>query len=82
MTRWLDAGFVDVFRHLHPDAQEYTWWTYRYDAWGRLVEAEDSVGGTRAYAYDPTDRLRAATGPGGDDLRRCKHQLARSVGQC
>jgi exodeoxyribonuclease-3 len=37
LTRWLEAGFVDVFRHLNPDAQQYTWWTYRYDARARNV---------------------------------------------
>jgi exodeoxyribonuclease-3 len=27
--RILEAGFVDVFRHLHPDLREYSWWDYR-----------------------------------------------------
>ena len=26
--RLLDAGFVDSFRFLHPDAKEYSWWSY------------------------------------------------------
>ncbi len=25
----LDAGFVDAYRHLHPDEQQFTWWDYR-----------------------------------------------------
>lgn len=25
----LDAGFVDAFRHLHPDEPGFTWWDYR-----------------------------------------------------
>ena len=30
LTRLLDAGFVDSFRHLHPDATDaYSWWSYR-----------------------------------------------------
>lgn len=37
LTRWLDAGFRDVFRDQHPDAEEYTWWTYRYDARSRNI---------------------------------------------
>lgn len=37
LARWLDEGFVDVFRHLHPDAVEYTWWTYRLDARARNI---------------------------------------------
>ena len=28
MTVLLDSGFVDSFRYLHPEAQEYTWWSY------------------------------------------------------
>jgi exodeoxyribonuclease-3 len=35
--RWLDRGFVDVYRWLHPDAREYTWWTYRFDARSRNI---------------------------------------------
>jgi exodeoxyribonuclease-3 len=33
---WLDQiiqrGYVDTFRTLHPDAVEYSWWTYRFKA--------------------------------------------------
>ncbi|KAA6319719.1 Exodeoxyribonuclease [termite gut metagenome] len=29
MTRFLSAGFIDTFRFLYPDKQEYTWWSYR-----------------------------------------------------
>lgn len=32
LTRLLDAGFVDTFRHLNPDARRYSWWSYRYNA--------------------------------------------------
>lgn len=28
----LEAGYVDTFRHLHPDSQEYSWWSYRFNA--------------------------------------------------
>jgi exodeoxyribonuclease-3 len=37
LTRWLDWGFVDVYRHLYPDSAEYTWWTYRLDARKRNI---------------------------------------------
>lgn len=37
LGRWLDQGFVDVFRHLHPGAQEYSWWSYRSGARQRNV---------------------------------------------
>ena len=26
---FLDLGFVDVFRHFHPQRQTFTWWSYR-----------------------------------------------------
>lgn len=30
MSRFLDMGFVDTFRHFHPEAREiYTWWDQR-----------------------------------------------------
>ena len=29
----LDAGFVDTFRHFHPDQRDiYSWWSYRFKA--------------------------------------------------
>lgn len=29
-TELLNAGFIDTFRHLYPDAEDcYTWWSYR-----------------------------------------------------
>ncbi|NMA94691.1 MAG: exodeoxyribonuclease III [Clostridiales bacterium] len=29
MTRLLDSGFIDTFRHFYPDKEEcYTWWSY------------------------------------------------------
>lgn len=30
LTRLLDAGFVDTYRHLHPDTVKYSWWSYRF----------------------------------------------------
>jgi exodeoxyribonuclease III len=30
MTKFLEAGFVDTFRHLHPGKQDqYSWWSFR-----------------------------------------------------
>lgn len=33
---WLDRiiadGYIDTFRHFHPDAVKYSWWTYRFKA--------------------------------------------------
>lgn len=31
-SRLLEAGFTDTFRHLHPDEQTYSWWSYRFRA--------------------------------------------------
>jgi len=32
MTNFLEAGFVDTFRHLHPEEVAYSWWSYRAGA--------------------------------------------------
>ena len=33
MTKLLDSGFVDSFRHLHPDVTgAYSWWSYMFSA--------------------------------------------------
>jgi exodeoxyribonuclease-3 len=29
MTALLDAGFVDTWRHKHPEEVKYSWWSYR-----------------------------------------------------
>ena len=39
---WLDQvfdsyGFVDAFRHINPDKEEYTWWSNRGRAWDNNV---------------------------------------------
>jgi exodeoxyribonuclease-3 len=38
---WLDRivsrGYVDTFRHLHPDEARYSWWTYRFQARQRNI---------------------------------------------
>ena len=32
-TALLDSGFLDTFRHLHPDTTDaYSWWSYRFQA--------------------------------------------------
>lgn len=33
MSRLLDSGFVDTFRHFYPDREDaYSWWSYRFSA--------------------------------------------------
>jgi exodeoxyribonuclease-3 len=32
MTRFLDAGFIDSFRHFNEEPHQYTWWSYRANA--------------------------------------------------
>jgi exodeoxyribonuclease-3 len=32
MNEFLDAGFKDTFRELHPDKIQYSWWSYRANA--------------------------------------------------
>ena len=36
VTKYIDSGLVDTFRHLQPDKKnEYSWWTYRFGARSR-----------------------------------------------
>jgi exodeoxyribonuclease-3 len=37
VTRYLEHGFVDVYRRLYPDREQYTWWTYISNARARNV---------------------------------------------
>ncbi len=30
--RYLKTGWVDTFRHLHPETEQYTYWSYRFQA--------------------------------------------------
>jgi exodeoxyribonuclease-3 len=32
IDRYLEHGFVDAYRVLYPEREEYTWWTYRFRA--------------------------------------------------
>ncbi len=32
VRKFLDHGFVDLYRYLYPDRVQYTWWTYRFNA--------------------------------------------------
>lgn len=32
MTEFLQAGYCDTFRHFCSDADQYTWWSYRFNA--------------------------------------------------
>ena len=36
-SRLLDLGFVDTFRHLHPDTAEYSWWSYMRQSRARNI---------------------------------------------
>ena len=37
MTKFLDSGFIDTFRHLHPKKIQYSWWAYRFNARERNI---------------------------------------------
>jgi len=37
VQKYLDHGFVDIYRMLYPDRVQYTWWTYVSNARGRGV---------------------------------------------
>ena len=32
VDKFLEHGFVDIYRRLYPDREQYTWWTYRFNA--------------------------------------------------
>ncbi|NJC26342.1 exodeoxyribonuclease III [Neolewinella antarctica] len=33
MTEWFDkTGFIDTYRHLYPEGEAYSWWSYRANA--------------------------------------------------
>jgi exodeoxyribonuclease-3 len=36
-SHFIDAGFVDTFRHYHPDTIAYSWWSYRAGARGKNI---------------------------------------------
>ena len=37
ITALLSAGWVDTFRHLHPDTVKYSWWSQRFGARAKNV---------------------------------------------
>lgn len=32
MESFIASGYIDTFRHLHPEPHQYTWWSYRANA--------------------------------------------------
>ena len=32
LDRFVERGYVDAFRHFHPEGGHYTWWSYLFDA--------------------------------------------------
>lgn len=32
LGKFINSGFIDSFRHLNPERQEYSWWSYRANA--------------------------------------------------
>lgn len=37
MDKFVSYGYIDTFRHFHPDPEQYTWWTYRFKARERNI---------------------------------------------
>ena len=37
LSSFIDAGFIDSFRYLHPEKIEYSWWSYRMSARERNI---------------------------------------------
>jgi len=34
LSKFIDSGFIDSFRYLNNDTQQYTWWSYRANSRG------------------------------------------------
>ncbi|MBR6169011.1 exodeoxyribonuclease III [Candidatus Saccharibacteria bacterium] len=51
MTNYLNSGFIDTWRSLHPDEQKYSWWSYRGGARMRNI-------GWRIDYFLASERLR------------------------
>ena len=32
IDKYVEHNFVDAFRELYPEREDYTWWSYRYNA--------------------------------------------------
>ncbi|WP_249755863.1 exodeoxyribonuclease III [Microvenator marinus] len=59
---WLDAGFVDTFRHQHPDAEgHYTWWSQRKGVRERNVgwRIDYILASPAAHAYVESAQIHA-----------------------
>ncbi len=37
LSNFIEAGFIDSFRHFHPEKIEYSWWSYRMTARERNI---------------------------------------------
>ncbi len=37
LSNYIDAGFIDSFRHFHPEQVAYSWWSYRMKARERNI---------------------------------------------
>ena len=48
---WLESGFTDTFRWLHPEDIVYSWWSYRF-------KAREKNAGWRIDYFVVSDRLR------------------------
>lgn len=59
------SGQTAAIRYQGKDGQSLARRTYRYDASGNPVEAQDHLGRTSRFQYDALDQLVEATGPEG-----------------
>ena len=37
IDRFLEHGFIDIFRELNPEKEQYSWWTYRFNSRARNI---------------------------------------------
>ena len=56
MDRWVDAGWVDTFRHFEPDPGHYSWWSQRGGC------RERNIGWRLDYVFAAPEALPYVTG--------------------
>ncbi len=59
LDRFVERGYVDAFRHFHPEDGQYTWWSYLFDA------RANNVGWRIDYFFVSDDLV--------EDLQDCYH---------
>jgi len=74
LDRIIENGYIDTFRHFHPDTVKYSWWTYRFKARDR------NVGWRIDYFFVTQDIIATATSGGGSIIFLSPKTLSTGAG--